>query len=733
MSRKSSIEDMKSNPDKGLENSSKAIFQALNPHGKQKLELNEALEHLKIREKDAINPAGSRPIQKDVEKVISKLFRKKNGKAIKESDMEKLNQRFMEGHVPRLKKDSRSVVEKDDDDDDSDEEEDSHEKKMIHREGYLNMFIRHSINSVQRIEKYAKKAASKAGRSWMLTLLPTGQIHTLVSFLLFSYVMRSSFLSWFVPLTILFISFSVMVISSVRLVRGVKRFTEFKAWAEFLDSVSTTQSEAIDTGLAEENYVVKHMSPYLHFLVASAFCVMAYGTSDKTWVLNAELGILSTLFYGLIVYIYAFLRNKTSLIIVSCQVVGTFFEGFEPENGKAVWGYLVSLDIPFTGVAINISISSILHVLVVFKMIQMCFDGSRMDKSIKVHMAKVVFPHIVAIVWLNISHMFLCYSSLTSVFRATAECFGLLFAMPAFTLFLGFGALKILLSMDVLKILITIVLIVIPTLYFKVWEKREEYLRKAGKLLENKTVKFVIMSLGFAFLAYVVLSYRPSGLKVPKSHLSWSDYKKVCLDSDEASDVVACHEFKGYGVTWEGTVDKVSVVDIDNKVDNFLNLLPKSAAYWMSCIYGDDYPNSEKCANTKDLSPLEQSFCTISPITKRPCHLQRYNIYKFRITMSMPYEYNLNLDVGHDFNELVWNLRKGKKLRFTGILEARTTLSTKVLYTISDTDEIKFVEKRHAKIEKTINMMLDEALNSLYHFLLYPVISYEDVTIDEEM
>lgn len=99
----------------------------------------------------------------------------------------------------------------------------------------LFQLIMHTTSSLLYAWKLAEKAVSRTGRSWMWTLLPTGQISTLLSFLLFSYVIRASFLTWFLPLALLGIATVVMLISTLRLVRG-----KSKKWFSIM-SPSTTQ------------------------------------------------------------------------------------------------------------------------------------------------------------------------------------------------------------------------------------------------------------------------------------------------------------------------------------------------------------------------------------------------------------------------------------------------------------------------------------------------------------
>jgi len=65
------------------------------------------------------------------------------------------------------------------------------------------------------------KYASKYGNSWLRSIVPTNQIFTLISFLLYTYILNAEFLLYVLPFLFFTISFIIMIVSTLQSLRGI--------------------------------------------------------------------------------------------------------------------------------------------------------------------------------------------------------------------------------------------------------------------------------------------------------------------------------------------------------------------------------------------------------------------------------------------------------------------------------------------------------------------------------
>lgn len=734
-------EEEKSAEDAGLHVSSKAAFNAVNPDKKTEVGKDELIAYL-IKLQGAGNDdahegcseATKKALKnKCVENIIHKAFRLKGGRSLKESDMVAMNKRYMKGHLPKIHRDPNATS-SEDDEKSSGEEDDGQfvEKSKVENDGIMQRALGHAVQSLALIKNYMEKVLSKMGISWLMTVLPFGQITTLVTFVLFSYIITPQFLSWFIPLFILGISMCIMIVSTMRIVRGVKRFARFKAWGEFLDAVGATQVEAIDTSKAEEHYILNHVSPYMQFLITCCFCVMAYSVTDKAWVLNAELGLFSLMMCGVIVVIHNMHKSKASIAIFVCQLLATAMEGFDRVNGGEVFGQFLSMKFPSAEVTINLNLPGFLRLWMLVQVAGLLRQKSY--KTFSVRVVKEVLPHLLAAAWWEVAVMFLGVCTVHGVFRATAEFVALLFAMPLVFVISVLAFLKFVLSMELTKILLFVGVLVCPLVYLKVW-KNKHLFDSLGRWKAAKALKPVLKLLALVALGGLAFFYRPSGLAFPNSTLAWEDYQNLCLSDKSPSASVCCREFTSYGILWKGTVVNVRVVSVTNEVERFVGILPHDVATWLVCAYGDRYPEPEECEGEKLTSePLRLKLCSLAPAVKQQCHLQKYNIYKFQIYVSMPggsdesvQRDTIVLEASHDFREAVFNLQEGSEVQFRGTIASKGSISVKALYTRGEDGESMRHVKRQTRIENKLTAMLDEAFTSLCRFIFYPVLMFQDV------
>lgn len=83
------------------------------------------------------------------------------------------------------------------------------------------------------------------------------------------------------------------------------------------------------------------------------------------------------------------------------------------------------------------------------------------------------------------------------------------------------------------------------------------------------------------------------------------------------------------------------------QVESVANVLPAVMANSLACMYGESYPLESECNESKQDTPL---LCSMAKLSQRSCHLQKYNRYKFSITVVLTEGGDvLQLLAGHSF------------------------------------------------------------------------------------
>nr|CAB3267746.1 wolframin-like [Phallusia mammillata] len=225
-----------------------------------------------------------------------------------------------------------------------------------------------------------------------------------------------------------------------------------------------------------------------------------------------------------------------------------------------------------------------------------------------------------------------------------------------------------------------------------------------------------ILVLVFGLAAYVTL--RPSGLQIKESTLQEQEYGAVCLSNmtksnDKLQQQKLCHELNGHHITnWSGIVKDIKILSIENKVESVANVLPTFAANGLACMYGERYP--EECDDDNTL------LCAMAKVSQRPCHLQKYNRYKFVVTVQCGESetFSLQLDAGHSYQAKLSKLSIGEEVIFSGILNADTRhIALTSLNSKDSLDVISMTEK-----EQSVLSLIDDAWKVLFRFVFSPVI-----------
>ena len=143
---------------------------------------------------------------------------------------------------------------------------------------------------------------------------------------------------------------------------------------------------------------------------------------------------------------------------------------------------------------------------------------------------------------------------------------------------------------------------------------------------------------------------------------------------------ILCSHLEGHRVTWTGRFKYVRVTDIDNSAESAINMLPLFIGDWMRCLYGEAYP----ACSPGNTSTAQEELCRLKLLAKHPCHMKRFDRYKFEITVGMPFSTNgprspeeddvtkdILLRASGEFKDVLLRLRQGSLVEFSTVLEGR--------------------------------------------------------------
>lgn len=200
---------------------------------------------------------------------------------------------------------------------------------------------------------------------------------------------------------------------------------------------------------------------------------------------------------------------------------------------------------------------------------------------------------------------------------------------------------------------------------------------------------------------------------------------------------ILCSHLEGHRVTWTGRFKYVRVTDIDNSAEAAINMLPFALGDWMRCLYGEAYP---ACSPGRGASTAEEELCRLARLAKHPCHIKRFDRYKFEITVGMPFGANgsrgpedddvtkdIVLRASSEFREVLLGLRQGSLVEFSTVLEGRLGSKWPVF-------ELKAISclncaaqpapaRRHVKIEQDWRGTVHGALKFAFDFFFFPFLS----------
>lgn len=703
------------------------MYWKLNPQRKKQVAVSELLENVgQVNEHDGGAQPG--PVPKSLQKqrrVLERLVSSESKNYIALDDFVEITKKYAQGILP-----TDLFLQDDEDDELAGKSPDDLPLRL--------KVVKYPLHAIMEIKEYLIEMASRAGMHWLSTIVPTHHINALIFFFIISNL-TIDFFAFFVPLVVFYLSFVSMVICTLKV------FQDSKAWESFrtLTGLLLRFEPNLDVEQAEGNFGWNHLEPYVHFLLSVAFVIFSFPLASKDCIPCSELAVVAVFF------------TATSYMSLSSSAEPYTRRALVTEVAAGLLSLLPSLPFDWHGlkllgqtfftvpvghlVVLNVSLPCLLYVYLLFLFFRMAqlrrFQGTYC----------YLVPYLVCFMWCELSVVILLHSTGLGLVRASIGYFLFLFALPVLAAGLALtGAVQFalwLVSLELTKVAVTLALCSVPLL-LRWWSRANlSVLEVVRSLTRSSVVKLILVWVSAIVLFCWFYVYRSEGMKVYNSTLTWPQYGALCgprawKETNMARTQILCSHLEGHRVTWTGRFKYVRVTDIDNSAESAINMLPFVIGDWMRCLYGEAYP----ACSPGNASTAEEELCRLKRLAKHPCHIKRFDRYKFEITVGMPFGANgsrgpeeddvtkdIVLRASSEFKEVLLGLRQGSLIEFSTVLEGRLGSKWPVF-------ELKAISclncmaqlapaRRHVKIEQDWRSTVHGAVKFAFDFFFFPFLS----------
>nr|XP_044623792.1 LOW QUALITY PROTEIN: wolframin [Equus asinus] len=704
------------------------MYWKLNPKKKKQVAVSELLENVdQVNEHDGGAQPG--PVPKSLQKqrrVLERLVSSESKNSIALDDFVEITKKYAKGIIPT------TLFLQDDDDDElaGKSPEDLPLRLKV---------VKYPLHAIMEIKEYLIDVASRAGMHWLSTIVPTHHINALIFFFIISNL-TVDFFAFFVPLVIFYLSFVSMVICTLKV------FQDGKAWESFrtLTGLLLRFEPNLDVEQAEVNFSWNHLEPYVHFLLSVVFVIFSFPIASKDCIPCSELAIVS-IFFTITSYLSLSTCAEPYTRRALLTEVAAGLLSLLP-TVPLDWRCLKLLGQPFVSVplghfaVLHVSIPCLLYVYLLY----LFFRMARLRRFKGTYCYLV--PYLVCFMWCELSVVVLLESTGLGLVRASIGYFLFLFALPI--LVAGLALMGVVqfarwfVSLELTKIVVTMVVCSIPLL-LRWWTKANlSVVGMVKSLTRSSLVKLILVWITAIVLFCWLYVYRSEGMTVYNSTLSWQQYGFLCgprawKETNMARTQILCSHLEGHRVTWTGRFKYVRVTDIDNSAESAINMLPFFISDWMRCLYGEPYPS----CSPGNASTAEEELCRLRLLAKHPCHMKKFDRYKFEITVGMPYrgangsrspeEDDVTKDIvlraSSEFKNVLLNLRQGSLIEFSTILEGRLgskwpVFELKAISCLNCMAEL-LPARRHVKIEHDWRSTVHSAVKFAFDFFFFPFLS----------
>lgn len=705
------------------------MYWKLNPKKKQQVAVSELLENVgQVNEQEGGAQPG--PVPKSLQKqrrVLERLVSSESKSYIALDDFVEITKKYAKGIIP-----PNLCLQ------DEDEDEDELAGRSPEDLPLRLKVVKYPLHAIMEIKEYLIEMASRAGMHWLSTIVPTHHINALVFFFIISNL-TIDFFAFVVPLVVFYLSFLSMVICTLKV------FQDSKAWESFrtLTSLLLRFEPSLDVEQAEVNFGWNHLEPYVHFLLSVVFVIFSFPVASKDCVPCSELAVVCVFF------------TATSYASLSTSAEPYTRRALVTEVAAGLlsllptlpfdWRYLkllgqTLLTVPLGHlVVLNVSVPCLLYVYLLFLFFRMAqlrgFKGTYC----------YLVPYLVCFMWCELSVVLLLESTGLGLVRASIGYFLFLFALPILLTGLALMGLvqfaRWFMSLELTKIMVTAAVCSIPLL-LRWWAKASfSVVEMVKSLTRSSVVKLILVWLSAVVLFCWVYVYRSEGMKVYNSTLTWPQYGALCgprawRETNMARTQILCSHLEGHRVTWTGRFKYVRVTDIDNSAESAVNMLPLLLGDWMRCLYGEAYP----ACSPGNASTAQEELCRLKLLAKHPCHMKRFDRYKFEITVGMPFGTNgprgpeeddvtkdIVLRASSEFKDVLLRLRQGSLVEFSTVLEGRLgskwpVFELKAISCLNCMAQLS-PARRHVKVEQDWRSTVHSAVKFAFDFFFFPFLS----------
>ena len=512
----------------------------------------------------------------------------------------------------------------------------------------------------------------------LMSLLPIDQINIIIGFFLFSLL---SF-AWVFSISTLFlyyISFSIMVICTFQMFQNHRKQLEVKSMARMLKRYCAK----VDSGTAETVFIKKSTRPYWTFFGALFVFVPTFCLANKHWIPCSEFSLVSMLLAVASIVLLSkhsdpIVMLSLGFVVLSC--LPQLLAGFPkiPIFSHCV----VLLTKPFYSLKLfprfylNISVPALEYAILPLLFIRMAYK----DKWQGVY--RVLLPHFVGFFWLQVAVLHFDHSTWLGLARGSMGWAAFMLLMPFVTVAGSvYGIYHVIVTFSftsVIKVFITLLLLLTPVL-LSVWQGygfSMGSLSLRGKSLKLKLVVILVPLLIAAPVGFLLMEEAEGDALEETTFLPWELYRDRCGQPAWAATSMAeaqreCDHFKFMEVNWTGTVQTVTVTEIENPADAFLDHLPDEIGEWLKCIYGTRY----KPCNQTNMERIDYKLCLIRAQNGHKCHMKDRRSYSFLLTVGMPLEdggsQTIPLTASDEFKDILFQLQKGDTVEAHAVLQGR--------------------------------------------------------------
>ncbi|XP_006893690.1 PREDICTED: wolframin [Elephantulus edwardii] len=599
--------------------------------------------------------------------------------------------------------------------------------------------VKYPLHAIMDIKEHLIDMASKAGMQWLSTIVPTHHLNALLFFFIISNL-TIDFFAFCIPLVVFYLSFFSMVICTLKV------FQDSRAWESFrtLTDLLLRFEPGLDVEQAEGNFGWNHLEPYVHFLLSVFFVIFSFPVASRDWVPCSELALVAIFF-----------------TVTSYASLGTSAEPYTrralaTEVAAGLLSLLPALPVDWPPlqllgqtlvrmplgqlVVLNVSVPCLFYLHLLY-----CFFRMAQLRHFKGTYCYLV-PYLVCFMWCELAVVLLLQSTGLGLVRASIGYLLFLFALPVLAVGLVLVGLvqltRCLLSLELTKVVVALVACGLPLLLLR-WGAgaRASVASALRSLTRSSVVKLILVWVSAVVLFCWFYVYRSEGMKVYNSTLTWPQYSALCgprawRETNMARTQILCSHLEGHRVTWTGRFKYVRVTEIDNSAEAAINMLPFAVGDWLRCLYGEAYPPCD----AGGAPTAQQELCRLKMLAKHPCHIKRFDRYKFELTVGMllggpegtrAEEDDVTKDIvlraSSEFRTVLLGLRQGSLVEFSTVLEGRLGSKWPVF-------ELKAISclnclaqpspaPRHVKLEQDWRSTAHGALKFAFDFFFFPFLS----------